>query len=293
MMKLPKIKGIYKKNFPLSKATWFQTGGKAEVLFIPKNISDLKFFLQKVKKIPITIIGGGSNLLVRDKGIKGIVIKLSNGFDYINFEKNYILCGASTKNINLSKKLAKENIAGYEFLSTIPGTLGGSIYMNAGCFGHEIKSLIKSIIVINKSGKLIELKKNSIEFSYRKSNLKKNYFIIAAKLIIKKGHEKTINKKIKKFISIRKKTQPIKTLTGGSTFVNPVKNKAWKLIKNSGCSKLVVGGAKVSDKHCNFLVNTGNATSTNLETLGNKIRNNVFKSTGIKLNWEIKIIGMK
>ena len=293
MNSLPNIKGTYKKNFPLSKLTWFQTGGKAKVLFVPKNLLDLQFFLKNIKNIPITIIGGGSNLLVRDGGVKGVVVKLGSSFDYIEYKKNYILCGASVKNINLSNNLSKKKITGFEFLSTIPGTIGGSIFMNAGCFGMEIKNSIKSLLLINKEGKLMELNKKLTNFSYRSSGINKNYFIVAAKFEIRKGNEKDINKKIKKYLNLRKKTQPIKTLTGGSTFINPEKKKAWKLIKESGCVNMSVGGAKISNKHCNFLVNTGSATSTDLESLGNKIKNKVYKQTGIKLNWEIKRIGSK
>ena len=293
MNSLPKIKGTYKKNFPLSKLTWFQTGGNAQVLFIPKNLLDLQFFLKNIKNTPITIIGGGSNLLVRDGGVKGVVVKLGSGFDYIEYKKNYILCGASVKNINLSKNLSKKKITGFEFLSTIPGTIGGSIFMNAGCFGMEIKNAIKSLLLINKEGKLMELNKKLTNFTYRSSGINKNYFIVAAKFKIRKGNEKDINKKIKKYLNLRKKTQPIKTLTGGSTFINPEKKKAWKLIKESGCTDMSVGGAKISEKHCNFLVNTGSATSKDLESLGNKIKNKVYKQTGIKLNWEIKRIGTK
>ena len=182
MKSLPKIKGVYKRNFPLSKLTWFQTGGKAEILFLPKDLLDLQFFLKNIKNISINIIGGGSNLLIRDGGIKGVVIKLGPGFDFVNFKKEYILCGASVKNINLSNKMAKRKIKGYEFLSTIPGTIGGSIFMNAGCFGREIKNLVKSVIVLDKKGNLIELNKNSINFKYRSSGINKNYFIVATKL---------------------------------------------------------------------------------------------------------------
>ena len=201
MNSLPKIKGTYKKNFPLSKLTWFQTGGNAQVLFIPKNLLDLQFFLKNIKNTPITIIGGGSNLLVRDGGVKGVVVKLGSSFDYIEYKKNYILCGASVKNINLSNNLSKKKITGFEFLSTIPGTIGGSIFMNAGCFGMEIKNLIKSLLLINKEGKLIELKKNLTNFSYRSSGINKHYFVVAAKFKIRKGKEKNINKKIKKYLN--------------------------------------------------------------------------------------------
>ena len=293
MTSLPKIKGIYKRNFSLSKLTWFQTGGKAEILFIPKDLLDLQFFLKNIKNTSINIIGGGSNLLIRDGGIKGIVIKLGSGFDFVNLKKKYILCGASVKNINLSNKMTKRKIKGYEFLSTIPGTIGGSIFMNAGCFGREIKNLVKSVIVLDKKGNLIELDKNSINFKYRSSGINKNYFIVATKLKISKGNETNIRKIIKKFLNLRKKTQPNKVLTGGSTFINPKRKKAWKLIKDAGCENMFVGGAKISDKHCNFLVNTGSANSKDLETLGNKIRSKVFKKTGEKLNWEIKRIGVR
>ena len=293
MKSLPKIKGIYKRNFSLSRLTWFQTGGKAEILFIPKDLLDLQFFLKNTKYRSINIIGGGSNLLIRDGGIKGVVIKLGPGFDFVNLKKNYVLCGASVKNINLSNKMAKNKIKGYEFLSTIPGTIGGSIFMNAGCFGKEIKNLVKSVIVLNKKGNLIELSKNLIDFKYRSSGINKNYFIVATKLRISKGNVKNIRKSIKRFLNLRKKTQPNKVLTGGSTFINPKRKKAWKLIKDSGCENMVVGGAKISDKHCNFLVNTGYANSKDLETLGNKIRSKVFKKTGEKLDWEIKRIGIR
>jgi len=293
MTSLPKIKGIYKKNFSLSKLTWFQTGGKAEILFIPKDLLDLQFFLKNIKNTSINIIGGGSNLLIRDGGIKGIVIKLGPGFDFVNLKKKYILCGASVKNINLSNKMTKRKIKGYEFLSTIPGTIGGSIFMNAGCFGREIKNLVKSVIVLDKKGNLIELNKNSINFKYRSSGINKNYFIVATKLKISKGNETNIRKIIKKFLNLRKKTQPNKVLTGGSTFINPKRKKAWKLIKDAGCENMFVGGAKISDKHSNFLVNTGSANSKDLETLGNKIRSKVFKKTGEKLDWEIKRIGIR
>ena len=293
MKSLPKIKGIYKRNFSLSRLTWFQTGGKAEILFIPKDLLDLQFFLKNTKYRSINIIGGGSNLLIRDGGIKGVVIKLGPGFDFVNLKKNYVLCGASVKNINLSNKMAKNKIKGYEFLSTIPGTIGGSIFMNAGCFGTEIKNLVKSVIVLNKKGNLVELNKNLINFKYRASGINKNYIIVATKLKISEGNEKKIRQNIKKFLDLRKKTQPNKVLTGGSTFINPKRKKAWKLIKDSGCQSMFVGGAKISNKHCNFLVNTGNANSTDLETLGNKIRSKYFKKTGEKLNWEIKRIGVR
>jgi len=293
MITLPKIKENFKKNFSLSKLTWFQTGGKAEFFYIPSHIEDLKDFLKKVKKIPIHIIGGGSNILIRDGGVSGVVMKLGKGFDFIKFKEDHILCGASVKNINLSKTLANNNIKGYEFLSTIPGTLGGSIFMNAGCFDNEIKNFIKSVFVINRNGKVLELNKESISFSYRSSGIKKNLFIIAAKLKLTSGHALIAKKKIQQLISIRKKTQPIKSLTGGSTFLNPKAKKAWELIQKAGCKKFKVGDAEVSSKHCNFLINKGKATSSDLELLGNKIKRKVFQKFGIKLNWEIKIIGTK
>ena len=164
--------------------------------------------------------------------------------------------------------------------------------MNAGCFGKEIKNLVKSVIVLNKKGNLIELSKNLINFKYRSSGINKNYFIVATKLRISKGNATNIRKSIKKFLNLRKKTQPNKVLTGGSTFINPKRKKAWKLIKDSGCENMVVGGAKISDKHCNFLVNTCYANSKDLETLGNKIRSKVFKKTCEKLDCEIKRIGI-
>ena len=294
MLNLPEIKGKYIKNFSLSKLTWFQTGGKADVLFVPKDSQDLEIFLRKInKKVPIHIVGGCSNLLIRDGGVKGVVIKLGSGFDFIKIEKKFIICGAGTKNINLSKNLSKQNITGYESLIGVPGTLGGAIFMNSGCYGSEIKDIILSVFVVNRDGKMIELKKKDINFAYRSSGINEDFFIVAAKLKLSYGNLKNINERIKKFISKRKETQPIKNLTGGSTFKNTKKKKAWKIIKDSGCDNVEVGGAKLSSKHCNFLINTGNATSLDLENLGNKIKDKVYRKFSIKLDWEIKIIGKK
>ena len=181
MMKLPKIKGIYKKNFPLSKATWFQTGGKAEVLFIPKNISDLKFFLQKVKKIPITIIGGGSNLLVRDKGIKGIAVKLGEKFSNISkIDDTTLIAGAGTTDKNLSEFAMLNEITGFEFLSCIPGTVGGGIKMNSGCFENEFKDIIISVQALDEDGRILSIPKEKIKFSYRNTDLNPNLIYLSA-----------------------------------------------------------------------------------------------------------------
>ena len=293
--KVPRVEGLLKRNFSLSNLTWFKVGGKAEIYFIPKNINDLINFLKNLKKeIPIKILGAGSNTLVRDGGIGGVTIKLAKSFSEIRYMKNYkVLLGAGLSCIKLARESAKKSLTGFEFFSGIPGTIGGAIKMNAGSYGNQTSDCLEQIVTINRQGKIKKYQRSEIKMSYRSTSLKKNEIIVQAIFSCKKGNPLDIKKKLIKLNNERKKTQPIKLKTSGSTFKNPYKLKAWELIRNSGCSELEIGGAKVSSLHSNFIINNGIAKASDVEELGNVIRDKVKKKFGVTLNWEIKIIGSK
>ena len=293
--KVPRVEGLLKRNFSLSNLTWFKVGGKAEIYFIPKNINDLINFLKNLKKeIPIKILGAGSNTLVRDGGIGGVTIKLAKSFSEIRYMKNYkVLLGAGLSCIKLARESAKKSLTGFEFFSGIPGTIGGAIKMNAGSYGNQTSDCLDEVVTINRQGKIKKYQRSEIKMSYRSTSLKKNEIIVQAIFNCKKGNLLDIKKKLIKLNNERKKTQPIKLKTSGSTFKNPYKLKAWELIRNSGCSELEIGGAKVSSLHSNFIINNGIAKASDVEELGNVIRDKVKKKFGVTLNWEIKIIGSK
>ena len=292
---IPKVSGIIKKDFNLSSLTWFKVGGKAEIFFMPKNKKDLVDFLKKIgKNTPLKVLGAGSNILVRDGGIRGVTISLVKNFSnisYLNNQKIYAEAGVNC--IKLSRESASKSLEGLEFLSGIPGTVGGAIKMNAGAYGHETSEVLEKIVTVDRKGEIKEYEKKDLKMSYRKNLLNKNEIIIEALFKCKKGKKHIIQNSIKEFKQRREQTQPIKLKTSGSTFKNPIKIKAWKLIKQSGCSNLKKGGAEVSALHSNFLVNKGVAKAKDVEDLGKLIISKVKKKFGIKLNWEIKIIGTK
>ncbi len=278
----------------LSKYSWFNLGGPAEIFFRPENVDQLKSFLIEIKKdkFKVYILGAGSNTLIRDSGVEGAVIKLGSKFSEMKLvDKNIIEVGAAALDKRVSN-FAKENeIGGMEFLSCIPGSIGGAVTMNSGCYGSDMSEIILSIKIINAEGIEKEIDGEEIEFYYRGSNLSKDYIILSAKL---KGIQKSkdlIEKKQIEFIQKKKITQPSQIKTGGSTFKNKNDKKAWMLIKESGCDKLYIGDAKISEKHCNFFVNNGKAKSSDIEKLINKVRNEVKIKTGENLELEIKIIG--
>lgn len=293
--KIPKTSGRIFHNLSLSSLTWFKTGGKADLFFIPKGLEDLQKFLIQLDEItPTYILGAGSNTLFRDYGFDGVVIKLGKDFDYLETSnKRTIKVGAATNCIKLARKLAKKGIAGLEFFSGIPGTVGGAIKMNAGAYGRETSEFLEEIKVISKSGTIKKLKIKDYVMKYRETNFPEDCIFIEAKFFYKKNNIQENLNKIKELNKIRNLTQPIKEKTGGSTFKNPKNLKAWQLIQNSGCKSFRVGNATLSKIHSNFIVNNGGATSSNIEDLGEKIRKRVFEKSGINLNWEIKIVGKK
>lgn len=292
---LPQVRGKYQKDVPLSKHTWFGVGGPAEVMFHPADAEDLSFFLQnKPYNLPICLIGGGSNLLVRDGGIPGVVIKLdSPAFRKTSLKGNLLTCGAGVKNAELKKNILDNSLGGLEFLCSIPGCIGGSVKTNAGCFGREVKDIIVSAQIMDGQGEIKEIGVKDLMLSYRSSFFPDDWIILSLTLQTETSTPEAIKKKLEEQRAYRLKNQPHNAKTGGSTFKNPEGLRAWELIKKSGCAELQVGGAKVSDIHCNFLINTGHATAKDIETLGETIIQRVKQSTAITLEWEIKRLGIQ
>ena len=286
----------FKKKFffgeKLSNYSWFNLGGPAEILFKPDNLEQIKDFFQTDKYQISHVLGAGSNTLIRDGGIKGVTLKLSSKFSNIKLIENNVLeVGASTLDKKISEFALSKSISGFEFLSCIPGSIGGSIKMNSGCYGEEISDILLSIEVIDNKGSIYEIKKEEINFSYRGCNLPNELIILKAKLMGKVTEKKIIEEKQHKLIEKKKKSQPTQIKTCGSTFKNSKNKKAWKLIKDSGCDKFKVGEAHISEKHCNFFVNNGKATSHEIEELIKRVKKTVFEKTGTNLELEIKIIG--
>ena len=283
-------------NINLSNYSWFNLGGPAEYFFKPLNESQLIEFLKinKKNKLNITILGAGSNTLIRDNGIKGVVIKLGSSFSDIKLkDKLTIKAGAATLDRKISN-FAKENgIGGLEFLSCIPGSIGGSVIMNSGCYGSDISKVLVSINVVDiKSCQEKEIKFEEIEFYYRGNNLSKNFIITSVTLKGKIESRSIIEKNQRNLIEKKKLTQPSQIKTCGSTFKNlSSEKKAWQIIKETGCSEFKEGDAEISKKHCNFFVNNGEAKSSDIEKLINKVKKTVNDKTGIDLELEIKIIG--
>jgi len=294
--------GILKKKFGksiivkenLSKYSWFNLGGPADIFFRPENKDQLINFLREIKKNDhkVHVLGAGSNTLIRDLGVKGIVIKLGSKFTNIQLlEKDIIEVGAATLDRKVSDFAKNNNISSMEFLSCIPGSIGGAIIMNSGCYNSDISKILLSIKVIDDKGNEKEITTDKIKFYYRGTNLPENYIILSAKLKGNISSKELIEKRQVELIRKKKESQPSQIKTGGSTFKNENNKKAWVLIKESGCDKFYVGDAKISEKHCNFFVNNGKAKTSDVEELINKVKKEVKSKTGIDLKLEIKIIG--
>ena len=290
-----KISGKISFNENLSKLSWFNLGGPAKVLFRPKSLQELSLFLKEIKGIKkIKVLGIGSNTLIRDGGFDGIIIKFGNSFSHLSlFNSNTIIAGASALDKNVSNFALKNSISGFEFMSCIPGTVGGAVRMNSGCYGDDISKILISVQVMDFDGNVKAIRSSDIKFYYRGSSLDNNLIIISATFKGKKDNNLNVQQKINSFMKEKKDTQPSKIKTCGSTFKNPENQKAWKLIKDSGCAGMAVGDAQISEKHCNFFVNKGNAKSKDLEQLINQVQNKVLEKTGINLELELQIIGEK
>ena len=283
-------------NEKLSKYSWFNLGGPANLLIKLQSINEIKDFLKqnKTKNNKIHILGAGSNTLFRDGGFDGTVIKLGNNFSFIKIlKKDQIEVGSATLDRKLSEFATKNSLSGFEFLSCIPGSIGGAITMNSGCYGEDISKIFLSLKAINSNGEIETFTNKQIKFSYRGNDLNKNLIILSAIFQGKMFDSKKILEKQMRLINMKKDTQPSRIKTCGSTFKNPESHKAWELIKNSECANLKVGGARISEKHSNFFLNNGDATSSDIEKLIDKVKEKVFKKTGIELELELQIVGKK
>jgi UDP-N-acetylmuramate dehydrogenase len=289
---LPPVRGRLTANAPIGPLTWFRVGGPAEILFRPADSEDLAGFLKELApEVPVTVIGVGSNLLVRDGGIRGVVIRLGRGFAEVTPAGTEIRAGAGALDLNVALTAAQAGIAGLEFLSGIPGTIGGGFRTNAGAYGSEFKDALLSAEAVARSGERHSVTPAELGLSYRHSNFPGDWIVTGARFAGTRDDPPAIARRLEEIQAAREASQPIRSRTGGSTFANPPGRKAWELIDAAGCRGLALGGAMVSEKHANFLINTGDATAADIERLGEEVRRRVHDKFGIWLEWEIRRIG--
>ena len=290
--RLPPVRGRLTADAPLAPVTWFRVGGAAEILFRPADEADLADFLaHRPPEVPITVLGVASNLLVRDGGIPGVVIRLGRSFVTIAGDGETVRAGAGALDLNIALACREAGIAGLEFLSGVPGTLGGALRMNAGAYEREIKDVLRSAVAIDGKGRRHAVAAAALGLGYRHCAAPDDWIFIAAELGGRAGDPAAIGRRMDEIRAAREASQPIRARTGGSTFANPPGDKAWQLIDRDGCRGLTRGGAQVSEKHANFLINTGKATAADLEGLGEEVRRRVFETTGVTLEWEIRRVG--
>ena len=296
LLRLPEVRGKLTPNAPLADSSWFRVGGPAEIFYKPADLADLCYFLGHCPRdIPVTILGIASNTLIRDGGIKGVVIKLPPEFAQIKFGEGCLVAGAAAIDLNVARAAQSHSIAGMEFLCGIPGTIGGGLRMNAGAYGSEFKDIVTSVTAVDRDGNLHTLNNPQMGFAYRHCSVPTDWIFIEATLEGSVGDAEAIRKKMHDIQASRTATQPIRERTGGSTFANPDEpqgRKAWQLIDAAGCRGLKIGHAQVSQQHCNFLINTGNATAAEIEALGAEVRRRVLEQSGVDLRWEIRRIGV-
>ena len=290
--RLPKVRGRLVADAPLAANTWFRVGGPAEALFRPADMADLTDFLAaKPADVPVTVIGVASNLLVRDGGVPGVVIRLGRAFADVAVKDGQVYAGAGALDANVAESCAQAGLGGLEFLSGVPGTIGGALRMNAGAYGAEIMDVLSGAAVIDGSGHHLVVTPDELDLSYRHCGAPADWVFLHATLKGVPEDPAVVAARIADIQAQRQATQPIRSRTGGSTFANPPGHKAWALIDQAGCRGMVRGGAMVSELHTNFLINRGDATAADLEGLGEEVRRRVFETSGITLAWEIKRIG--
>jgi len=295
LKRLPQIRGRLEANAPLADLTWFRAGGAAEVLFAPADEADLAAFLKDTPKdIPVYVIGVGSNLLVRDGGVPGVVIRLGKGFADVTEEPGHrVRAGTAALDVRVARFALEKSIDSLTFLRGIPGTIGGALRMNAGAYGGETKDILIEARAVDRSGNIHVLTNADMKYTYRHCGAPEDLVFTQALLQGRAGDPEEISAAMDKITESREATQPIKSRTGGSTFKNPPGNKSWQLIDKAGMRGFAVGPAKVSDLHCNFLINEGGATAAQIEELGEVVRAKVKSTSGVVLDWEIKRIGLK
>lgn len=292
---LPEVNGEYRRDFILAPLTWFKVGGPADLLFKPYDLEDLAKFLKQIPQdIEIITLGAGSNILIRDGGIEGVVIKLTKAFTNIEIISDaQIKIGAACLNYNVAQFCYQNSIKGFEFLLGIPGSIGGGVSMNAGAYSREFKDIIISIEAIDRHGIIHHIPNNQIGFKYRSNSLPKDLIFTSVICTYELGNMQEIKDRMEHIMQSRINSQPIKEKTCGSTFMNLPDQKVWQLIDKAGMRGAKVGGAQMSEMHCNFMINTGNATAADLENLGELVKEKVFNNSGVTLTWEVKRIGRK
>ncbi len=290
---LPRVAGKLTANAPLAPLVWFKSGGTAEWLFEPKDLADLQAFLRDLDPaVPVMALGLGSNMIVRDGGVQGVVVRLGKAFAKVSLSSDLTLdCGAGASGILVSSTARDNGIAGLEFLRSIPGTVGGFVRMNGGAYGGEVKDILVDCDVVLRDGSLHTLNVGDLGYTYRHSELPEGAIVVAARFKGRAGNSEEIQTEMDRISSSREASQPLRSKTGGSTFKNPEGHKAWQLVDEAGCRGLTMGAAQVSEKHCNFLLNLGEATSSDIEGLGEEVRRRVKDKSGIELEWEIQRVG--
>ena len=296
---LPPVRGKLTANAPLAPLVWFKSGGMAEWLFEPKDLDDLQNFLRGLdSSVPVMALGLGSNMIVRDGGVPGVVVRLGKAFAWVDtvgkgtFGIDDVLnCGGGASGILVSSMARDHGIAGLEFLRSIPGTVGGFVRMNGGAYGGEVKDVLIDCDVVLRSGELVTLPVAALHYTYRHSDLPDGAIVVAARFHGEPGEPDAIQSEMDRISASREASQPLRSKTGGSTFKNPDGRKAWQLVDEAGCRGLQMGGAQVSEKHTNFLLNVGDATSADIEALGEEVRRRVKEKSGVTLEWEIQRVG--
>ncbi len=292
--RMPQVRGRLLANQPLAELTWFRVGGPAQVLFMPEDEGDLAYFLQNLPADnPVTAIGLGSNLIVRDGGVPGVVVRLGRGFNEVAVEAgNRLRAGTAVPDVKVARAAQEASIAGLAFYRGIPGAIGGALRMNGGAYGRETKDVLVEARAVDRAGKVHVLSNADMHYTYRHCGAPEDVIFTQALFQGAAGDPATIAAEMDKITEAREATQPIKSRTGGSTFKNPPGQKAWQLIDAAGCRGLIVGKAQVSELHCNFLINLGAASAADIENLGETVRERVKASSGVTLEWEIKRIGV-
>lgn len=287
------LHGALTPDAPLAKLVWFKAGGKADWLFEPADMADLRLFLSRLDgELPVMALGLGSNLIIRDGGVPGVVIKLGKAFARVETDADHIVtCGAGAHGVLVASTARDAGIAGLEFMRGIPGTIGGFVRMNAGAYGRETADVLIDCDVVMPDGELVNLPVADLQYSYRHSALPEGAVVVSARLQGEPGDPKVIGAEMERIAEARESSQPVRTRTGGSTFKNPEGRKAWQLVDEAGCRGLKMGGAQVSEKHTNFLINVDGATSADIEGLGEEVRRRVYQHSGIELEWEIQRVG--
>src|SRR5207248_9705561 len=290
--KMPQLRGRLLPNQALKDLTWFRVGGPAQILFMPEDEADLACLLARLSAdVPVAVVGLGSNLIVRDGGVPGIVVRLGRGFAGVTIEGERVRAGAAVPDVRVAQAAQEAGVGGLAFFRGIPGAVGGALRMNGGAYGHETKDVLVEARGVDRQGRIHVFGNSDMRFAYRHCGIAEDVIFTQALFAGTAGDPETIKAEMRAITEARESTQPVKSRTGGSTFKNPPGQKAWQLIDQAGCRGLTLGDAQVSEMHCNFLINLGNASAADIENLGELVRRKVKESSGVELEWEIRRIG--